>query len=645
MPADAKKSERSESRPSMRGLRLPKSPNDVGASPAYYGRRKKRGNEICQILLRNGAVAPESVRAALRLQEESGGQIGRILVAMGACTEAALSHALLEQVALRARGPSVSRDARANPALAGLKVHCRPGLTRLVLMTADLVAIAIALLFSLGVYWVRASATGLEGLYLMVPQGFLCWVCIGALGLHGPMANSVPDEIRGMASASLLSLAGVGAVAIFGDHASRLWTLVSLAVFCLAASIALPLLRALVRARFAGQRWWGHPVVVLGAGKTGRLVVRRLLDQPSLGLKPVMMLDDDAKKHGTLRASFTNEVVEVTSRSASPHDVLSSTSLRAARELFARNESDERASDPPSGPRARGMFAEVEGVPVVGDLALAPVLAERLGIRYAIVAMPGVEAPRLVKLIERVGGVFSHLLIIPDLFGFGGVGVPSKDVGGVLGLEVRQQLLLPGPRLAKRFLDLLFTLLGGLVVAPVIALLALLVKLDSRGPVLYFQERLGQNGRRFWAAKLRTMHGDGEERLAAVLAQSPALRAEYEEFHKLTNDPRVTRVGRILRKYSLDELPQLWNVLRGDMSLVGPRPYLEREIGDMEQKEGIILRTVPGLTGMWQVSDRNATTFADRVRMDVFYVRNWSPWLDLYLLARTVAVVIRGTGV
>jgi Undecaprenyl-phosphate galactose phosphotransferase WbaP len=282
---------------------------------------------------------------------------------------------------------------------------------------------------------------------------------------------------------------------------------------------------------------------------------------------------------------------------------------------------------------------------VVGDFALAPVLATRLGIRYAILAMPDASSQKLLELTERVGGVFSHLLLIPDLVGFASLGVPAKDVGGVLGIEVRQQLLLPWPRLAKRALDVLVTGVGGLLIAPFLALLALAIRLDSPGPVLYFQDRLGRDGQRFRAAKFRSMYGDGEARLRAVLESNPALRAEYEEFHKLTNDPRVTRAGRFIRRYSLDELPQLWNVLVGDMSLVGPRPYLEREIPDMNHHETVILRAPPGVTGLWQVSDRNATSFAQRVSIDVHYVRNWSPWLDIYILARTVGVVLRGTGV
>jgi Undecaprenyl-phosphate galactose phosphotransferase WbaP len=334
----------------------------------------------------------------------------------------------------------------------------------------------------------------------------------------------------------------------------------------------------------------------------------------------VALLDDDPNKHGTLRAHVGDEDIEL--RSIRGPD-LEALSIRHA---------------------APGHFSEVEGIPVVGGLGLAPVLAERLKIHYAVMAMPGVESPKLVQIAEQVGGTFSHVLLIPDLFGFASLGVPARDLGGVLGLEVRQQLLLPWPRFAKRLMDVAFTLMGSIFVAPVLAVLALLVKLDSKGPIFYRQSRLGRDGTRFQALKFRTMHGDGEKRLAEVLAQSPKLRAEYEQFHKLSKDPRVTRIGHVLRKYSFDELPQLWNVLMGDMSLVGPRPYLEREIPEMNHQERIILRATPGITGMWQVSERNATTFEERVKMDVHYVRNWSPWLDLYLLARTFGVVLGGTG-
>jgi len=188
------------------------------------------------------------------------------------------------------------------------------------------------------------------------------------------------------------------------------------------------------------------------------------------------------------------------------------------------------------------------------------------------------------------------------------------------------------------------TSIGGVLVLPFVALVSILIRLDSAGPIFYRQKRLGQDGVRFVAFKFRTMYGDGEQRLQEVLARDPGLRAEYEEFHKLSVDPRVTRIGKVLRKFSLDELPQVWSVLVGDMSLVGPRPYLEREIPDMDGQEAIILRVKPGITGIWQVTERNASTFDQRVQLDVEYVRSWSPWLDLYVLARTVPVVLGGTG-
>jgi lipopolysaccharide/colanic/teichoic acid biosynthesis glycosyltransferase len=640
----------------------------TGPVPQYYGRRKKRGTEICQVLIRNGDVSPANVRAALRIQEERGGQIGRILVAMGACTEKAISHALIQQIQLRGSAEgNLSLAARQNPRIAGLVVPCSPFRTTLTLVMADALALGLAVVAAMGVNFLRAWVPRQESLTLMASAVLLCAAAFPAMGLYAPAADSPAEQLRSSTQAVSLSAVGVMAVAIFGDRATRLWTLLTLFTFWFSACVLVPIVRAFVRQVFSKRAWWGHPVVVLGAARTGRLIVRTLQAQRERGLRPVFMLDDDPAKQGTLRASLTNErqSVEVRSMVGSALDLVSAQLLAAAAADLARDSDapmgaavpvSERgkreASSPPSlrasttpPVRARGMFAEVEGIPVVGDLSLAPVLSKRLKIRYAVLAMPGLDSQKLLRLSEQVGSFFTHMLIIPDLFGFGSLGVPARDIGGVLGLEVQQRLLLPSSRLAKRTLDVGLTLLGGLCISPLIVLLAILIKLDSRGPVLYWQPRLGRDGRMFPAAKFRSMYGDGEARLRAILDANPKLAAEYAEFHKLARDPRVTRIGRILRKYSLDELPQLLSVVRGDMSLVGPRPYLEREVKDMEGQEIVILRATPGMTGMWQVSDRNTTGFSERLKMDVAYVRNWSPWLDIYILARTFEVVIRGTGV
>jgi lipopolysaccharide/colanic/teichoic acid biosynthesis glycosyltransferase len=181
---------------------------------------------------------------------------------------------------------------------------------------------------------------------------------------------------------------------------------------------------------------------------------------------------------------------------------------------------------------------------------------------------------------------------------------------------------------------------GGALVLPLLLGIALLVWAESGRPIFYTDWRMGKGGVPFPCIKFRTMVPGAEAVLEFMLAEDSCLREEYVKYHKLRLDPRVTRVGGFLRRTSLDELPQLWNVLRGEMSLVGPRPYLPRESGDIGDARDEILRVPPGVTGPWQVFRRNQAFFTDRVEMDIYYVRDWSVWLDLVLLARTVRALV-----
>ncbi|MET4701099.1 lipopolysaccharide/colanic/teichoic acid biosynthesis glycosyltransferase [Constrictibacter sp. MBR-5] len=198
--------------------------------------------------------------------------------------------------------------------------------------------------------------------------------------------------------------------------------------------------------------------------------------------------------------------------------------------------------------------------------------------------------------------------------------------------------------IAKRAFDMVAASLILLVASPVLAAIWLTIRLTSQGPVLFVQERLGRGGARFGAFKFRTMVVDAEARLDALLAADPQAAEEYRVYKKLRRDPRVTAVGTVLRRLSLDELPQLLNVLRGEMSLVGPRCYLPRELPEMGAAAHEILSVTPGITGLWQVSGRNGTTFAERVRIDVGYARSATLALDLKILAKTVRVVATGHG-
>ncbi|MEM9534830.1 MAG: sugar transferase [Cyanobacteria bacterium P01_E01_bin.45] len=220
----------------------------------------------------------------------------------------------------------------------------------------------------------------------------------------------------------------------------------------------------------------------------------------------------------------------------------------------------------------------------------------------------------------------------------------ARDMGGVLGLEVRQQLLLPGPQLVKVCLTFFLTIVGGLMVLPLILLCGIAIKLDSRGPIFYGHTRIGKGGKLFKAWKFRSMYADGDRILEAYLEQYPEVREEWERDRKLKHDPRITRIGKWLRRTSLDELPQLWNVLLGEMSLVGPRPIIDEEVSLYGDKFDLYLKVLPGITGLWQVSGRSDTTYEERVELDEYYVRNWSVWLDIYILTKTIWVAIRAKG-
>ena len=168
--------------------------------------------------------------------------------------------------------------------------------------------------------------------------------------------------------------------------------------------------------------------------------------------------------------------------------------------------------------------------------------------------------------------------------------------------------------------------------------------MDSTGGVFYGHKRIGKGGREFTAWKFRTMVVDADLKLKEYLERNPESLAEWDATHKLKDDPRITWLGRILRRFSLDEFPQLWNVIKGEMSLVGPRPIVADEIHHYGNRFDPYTWVKPGMTGLWQVSGRNDTTYEERVSLDEYYVRNWSMWLDVYILARTVAIVLRRKG-
>lgn len=248
------------------------------------------------------------------------------------------------------------------------------------------------------------------------------------------------------------------------------------------------------------------------------------------------------------------------------------------------------------------------------------------------------------KLLQGDRSASDELMILLDSSTLQSSGVEVEQLESLLLMKYRYNLLQPVNFTLKRALDILATAVLLVVLSPLMAMIALLVRASSAGPVFFAQERIGKSGRRFRCLKFRTMVQNADQRLEGLLASDPAVREEWMKYSRITRDPRVTRVGRLLRRFSLDEWPQLWNVLKGEMSLVGPRPYMPRETEKIGSFMDVITRVRPGLTGLWQVSGRKETAFDERLLLDEYYVRNWSLWLDTVILLRTVRIVLQARG-
>lgn len=285
-------------------------------------------------------------------------------------------------------------------------------------------------------------------------------------------------------------------------------------------------------------------------------------------------------------------------------------------------------------------------VPYLGDFSCAEKVIRSSGVRDVILAVPGISKQQLMELMYRLQPHVRNLTIVPDLFGvpMANMTVDTLFDEKTVLLRVHNNLLRQRNRVCKRSFDMMACTIGGVLILPLLAMLALAVRASSAGPVVFSHQRVGQNGSLFPCYKFRTMVCNGDEVLQRHFLKYPQAKSEWERDFKLKDDPRVTRVGAFLRKTSLDELPQLLNVLRGEMSLVGPRPIVQGEVERYGEYIEDYYIVKPGITGLWQVSGRSDIDYPERVRIDSWYVRNWSVWLDLILLFKTIGIVVARKG-
>lgn len=276
------------------------------------------------------------------------------------------------------------------------------------------------------------------------------------------------------------------------------------------------------------------------------------------------------------------------------------------------------------------------GLPFLGSLRDIVSVAKKRDVKILLAC----QDERLFRQqLEEFSSWFTYIEYIPSVRAFPVFGSRAISIGGIGGFEMVNQGRMRAKRFQKRVLDTLLSIIAFVFFLPLFIILPILIKLTSSGPVFFRQKRLGRNGEPIYVWKFRSMYRDAEQRLKTLLESDSKARKEWSRHFKLDKDPRITPLGRFLRKTSLDEIPQLFNVISGDMALIGPRPIVEEEVVYYGNSFKIFSSVKPGVTGLWQVSGRSNTDYAQRVALDTYYVLNWSPWMDLWILVRTVYAV------
>jgi len=458
---------------------------------------------------------------------------------------------------------------------------------------------ALALLLTDAVAWVAAAGLAyLLRLLLVGPLPFLwvtwtaglSWIVFRlAAGLYPPRGVSPPDELR----RSFLTVAAGALSHLVALVVLREWDLVRLLALSLWVFL-LPVAwfaRTWTKALLLRHHLYGNPYVVFGVGENALRAIREMRANPEYGFVPVAVFGDE-------------------------------------------------------DPALWG--GEILGVPVLGPVREVERVVFPYPVTRAIVAIGRREATaaRVKEISTEFAGRFPTLLVFPYLLGLANLWVEPRPLGPFLALEIRHLRFSTVNRVLKRTLDLVLGIPVFLVALPIIAGAALAVKMASPGPAFFSQTREGRGGRPIRIWKIRSMVRDAGERLKELLANDPAAREEWERTAKLRNDPRIIpRVGAVIRKTSIDELPQLWSVITGEMSLVGPRIMPTNEVETYGEEGKKLRREVPpGLTGLWQVQHRNDSDMQVREIADSYYVTNWTVWMDLWLLLRTVRVVLLGSG-
>ena len=457
----------------------------------------------------------------------------------------------------------------------------------LLLMAGDYVALVLASIFSVCLRnWLMGGHFAIPSLYqyFIVPAVYMVFIFSNRMYTRNM-------ELTQVLSRLFLSFFWGTCFAIILMYFTHVTTQVSrlyVALFAIFGFGLMVLEKPLLGKFIRHARWLQVPVLIVGAGKSADAAIREMKNTPGMAYHAIGFLEDS------------------------------------------------------SHPESKFL----EEIPILGGFDDLEKVVGNTGVRDILIAAPGLSQDDLSSLIYRAQTVAENVNVIPNL-----VGVPMSNIEAfsffdekIMLLRLKNNLALRTNQILKRIFDIVLTVVGGICISPILLAIALWVYHDSPGPVIFKHRRIGKDGKEFDCYKFRSMVANSQEVLEHLLATDPKAREEWDREFKLKNDPRITKSGEFLRKTSLDELPQLLNVLKGEMSLVGPRPIVKKEI----EKYDIYIReyysVLPGITGMWQCSGRSDIDYPERVRMDAWYVHNWSIWLDIVMIWRTFGAVLKQKG-
>jgi len=419
------------------------------------------------------------------------------------------------------------------------------------------------------------------GIYISIwPILFLWSLMFAYEGLYPSIGISFWEETKSILKGDVIAFLVVVILTFITKTSMQFSRPVIFLAFILSI-VSLPVMRRIARSLLRRTGLWSKDVVLIGTEKAINQVLCNLRKHPDWGFNPVGVL----LPHGA----------------GDPGDI-----------------------------KVLGAIEHMETVSIASD--------------EVIVAMPELSREKLVEVVERAAKIAPVVKVLPDLYGLASVGVRTHDLDGMLLLEMEDRLARVQNRAIKRSFDIVLSLFGLVVFSPVFFILAVVIKIDSKGSVFFGHTRVGKRGKTFTCYKFRTMVGNAKETLEELLANDPEARAQWDKDFKLKEDPRITRLGKFLRKTSFDELPQLWNVVKGEMSLVGPRPIVSDEVEKYGEKARYFFKVTPGITGLWQVSGRNDIDYDERVLLDEYYAKNWSLWLDIEIIIRTFGAVLKSEG-